>query len=195
MEITDCRDLTSLQTILLMIMFLQSTARLSACYSHIGIAVTSSLRLGLHRSVPVAFNPIEREVRKRIFWTVRKMDIYVGALLGLPEMLSDDNIDQEMPLEADDEFITLDRVLPMPSERIPVMAAFNAHTRLVNILAKTVKYIYPIKGLAQGHNKSRQSYVVNHAQIREIEQDLLEWMERLPMALRPGGDSPPEMAR
>jgi hypothetical protein len=123
------------------------------------------------------------------------MDICVGALLGLPEMLRDDNIDQEMPLEVDDEFVTFDQILPMPSERIPVMAAFNAHTRLVHILAKTVKYIYPIKGLAQVRNKSKQSYVVNHAQIREIEGDLHEWMERLPMALRPGGDSPPELAR
>jgi hypothetical protein len=195
MDITDCRDLTSLQTILLMILFLQSSAKLSTCYSHIGIAVASSLRLGLHRSVPVAFNPIEQEVRKRIFWTVRKMDIYIGVMLGLPEMLSNENIDQEMPLEVDDEFITVDKVLPMPSGRISSMVAFNAHTRLVYILAKTVKYIYPIKGLARVTNKSNQSYVVNHAQIREIEHDLHEWMEQLPMALRPGDDSHPRLVR
>lgn len=151
--------------------------------------------MGLHRSVPVAFNPIEHEVRKRIFWTIRKLDIYIGALLGLPEMLSDDNIDQEMPLEVDDEFITVEGVLPMPSGRISSMVAFNAHTRLVHILAKTVKYIYPIKGLAHASNKSNQSYAVNHAHIREIEQDLHEWMEKLPMLLRPGGDPPPQLLR
>lgn len=195
MEITDCRDLTSLQTILIMIFFLQSSAKLSTCYSHIGIAVTSSLRMGLHRSVPAVFNPIEHEVRKRIFWTIRKMDIYVGALLGLPEMLSDDNIDQEMPLEVDDEFITVNQVLPMPAGRLSSMVAFNAHTRLVHILAKTVKYIYPIKSLAHASDKSTHSYAVNHAQIREIEQDLHEWMEKLPVALRPGGDLPPQLVR
>lgn len=151
--------------------------------------------MGLHRSVPVTFNPIEHEVRKRVFWTIRKLDIYVGALLGLPEMLSDDNIDQEMPLEVDDEFITADEVLSMPPGRISSIVAFNAHTRLVYILAKTVKYIYPIKGLARVSNKSAQSYAVNHAQIREIEQDLQEWREKLPMALRPGGDAPPQLVR
>ena len=195
MDITDCRDLTSLQTILVMIFFLQASAKLSTCYSYIGIAVTSSLRMGLHRSVPVTFNPIEHEVRKRIFWTIRKMDIYVGALLGLPEMLSDDNIDQEMPLEVDDEFITMDQVLPMPPGRISSIVAFNSHTQLVYILAKTVKYIYPIKGLSHASNKFTQSRAVNHAQIREIEQDLKEWMEKLPMALRPDGDPPPQLVR
>lgn len=195
MDITDCRDLTSLQTILVMIFFLQSSAKLSTCYSYIGIAVTSSLRMGLHRSVPVTFNPIEHEVRKRVFWTIRKLDIYVGALLGLPEILSDDNIDQEMPLEVDDEFITVDQVLPMPPGRISSIFAFNAHTRLVYILAKTVRNIYPIKGLAHASNKSAQSYAVHHAQIREIEENLNEWMDKLPAALRPGGDPPPQLVR
>ena len=195
MEITDCRDLTSLQTILIMIFFLQSSARLSTCYSHIGIAVTSSLRMGLHRSIPANFNPIEREVRKRTFWTIRKLDVYVGALLGLPEMLSDDNIDQELPLEVDDEFITAEQILPMPPGRTSSMVAFNAHARLVHILAKTVKCIYPIKGLAHARNQSDQSYVVHHAQIREIEQDLQQWMEKLPTAMKLGVDSPPQFVR
>ncbi|MCJ1261011.1 hypothetical protein MMC22_000875 [Lobaria immixta] len=195
MEITDCRDLTSLQTILFMIMFLQSSANLSTCYSHIGIALTSSIRMGLHRSVPVTFNPVERETRKRIFSVIRKMDTYVAALLGLPKLVSDDEIDQEMPIEVDDEFITTEKIRPMPLRRISVMAAFNAHSRLVQILAKTAKYIYPNKNLAHAHSKSRHSYMVSHAKIREIEQDLQEWMEKLPMALRPGGEAPPELAR
>lgn len=195
MEITDCRDLTSLQTILFMIMFLQSSAKLSTCYSHIGIALTSSIRMGLHRSVPVNFNPVERETRKRIFWVIWKMDTYVGALLGLPKLLSEDDIDQEMPIEVDDDFITTEKVLPMPFQRISVMTAFNAHSQLVQILAKTAKYIYPNKNLAHVHSKSSHSYMVSHAKIREIEQDLQEWNDNLPMALRPGGEARPELAR
>lgn len=195
MEITDCRDLKSLQTILFMIMFLQSSAKLSTCYSHIGIALTSSIRMGLHRLVPVTFNPVERETRKRIFWVIRKMDIYVGALLGLPQLLSDDEIDQDMPVEVDDEFITTEKVFPMPAQRISFMTAFNAHTRLVQILAKTAKYIYPNKNLAHAHSRSRHTYMVSHTKIREIEQDLQAWMENLPIALRPGGEVRPELAR
>lgn len=78
MDATACRDLVSLQALLFMIMFLQASAKLSTCYSHIGIALRSAVRMGLHRSVSNEFCPIEKETRKRTFWVIRNMDIYVG---------------------------------------------------------------------------------------------------------------------
>ena len=148
--------------------------------------------MGLHRAVPNAFDPIEQETRKRVFWCIRKLDTYVGALLGLPKMLSDDDIDQEQPLEVDDEYITANGIQSMPPGRPSLMAAFNAHTRIVTILSKTVKYIYPIKSHKIGKN---HSYIVSHARIREIEHDLQAWMESLPEPFRPGGEAPPEFLR
>ena len=194
-DVTDCRDLTSLQTVLFMILFLQSSARLSTCYSHIGIVLRSAIRMGLHRTVRIKFNPVELETRKRIFWVVRKMDTYVGAVLGLPKMLSDGDIDQEMPVDADDEYITTTGILPMPIGKLSLMTAFNFHTQLVHILSKTVKYIYPIKAREHSQIKANPSYAVSHAKIREIEHDLQQWLEGLPMALRPGGEASPEIAR
>lgn len=194
-DVTDCRDLTSIQIILYMILFLQSSARLSTCYTYLGIVLRSAMRLGLHRSVSNAFNPVERELRKRIFWIIRKLEIYVGALLGLPQMLSNDDIDQEMPIEVDDEYITIETILPVPSGKLSLFKAINAHTRLIEILAKTVKYIYPIKENRHWRGKDNQSYVVSHTKIREIEQDLQAWMENLPMAFRAGEETSPEFMR
>ena len=194
MDITECRDIPSLQAIICMIMFLQSTAKLSTCWSYVGIALHSALRMGLHRSIKGHFNPIEREERKRTFWLIQKMDIYVGAMLGLPTMLQDDDVDQEYPLEIDDEFITAKGILPMPAGTMPLMAASNAHSRMVKILQKIIRYIYPIKHIQHAHNK-KKSYLVSHAKVREIERDLQEWMEKLPMFLRPGGAVSPELAR
>lgn len=77
MDVTDCRDLTSLQALIHMIMFLQCSAKLSTCYSFIGVALRSALRMGLHRSFSDSFNPIEAEMRRRCFWIIRKMDIFV----------------------------------------------------------------------------------------------------------------------
>ncbi|KAI9717750.1 MAG: hypothetical protein M1812_004479 [Candelaria pacifica] len=196
MDITDCRDLTSIQAVVFMIMFLQCSARLSTCYSFIGIALRSSLRMGLHRSVLVNFDPIEREVRKRVFWVIMKMDVYVGALLGLPRTLHEDDVDQELPLEVNDEFITKERILPMPEGQFSLVAATNAQIRLMLILTRVIKYIYPIKGLeGTMHGRSNQSYAVSHARIMELERDLQEWMENLPMPLRPGGEVSPKLAR
>ena len=198
MDITECRDLPSLQAVLFMIIFLQSSAKLATCYSYIGIALFSAVRMGLHRSISRNFNPIEQETRRRIFWTIRKMDIYVGAILGLPIMLSDDEIDQELPQEVDDEFVTSERIFPMPPGRVSLIAASNAHTKLLKVLQKVAKYIYPIKGLkpaSSGSSKGHQTYVVSHAKIREIERELQEWMVNLAPELRPGGEVSPEFAR
>lgn len=157
--------------------------------------------MGLHRNLAAHFNPIERETRRRLFWIIRKMDTYVSALLGFPQMLSDDDIDQELPIEVDDEYITKDAILPMPAGKTSLFAAANAHTRLMFILAKVIKYVYPTKGLEQSvqsgsNGNPKGSYVVSHSQIREIERDLAEWLDKLPMALRPGGgDGPVEVIR
>ncbi len=196
MDITDCRDITSLQAILFMILFLQASANLSTCYSYIGVALRSALRMGLHRNLAGNFNPIERETRRRVFWIIRKMDTYVSALLGFPQMLSSDDIDQELPIEVDDEYITKDSISPMPPGKTSLYAASNAHTRLMEILTKVIKYIYPTKGLEQSvQGSATSSYVISHAKIREIEGDLANWLDKLPLALRPGGEGTPEVLR
>lgn len=195
MDIADCRNLSSLQAIIFMILFLQSSAKLSTCYSYIGIALRSAVRMGLHRSFN-QFNPIEVETRKRVFWVIRKMDTYVGALLGLPHALSEDDIDQEYPIEVDDQYITESGILPMPEGSLSLISAFNAHTDLVAIVAKIVKHVYPIKGALPSQNKDNaKSYSVSYSKIRELEKDLQSWLEKLPMGLKPGGEAPMVMIR
>ncbi len=195
-DITDCRDLDSLQALMFMILFLQSSARLTKCYAYIGIAQRSAIRMGLHRSLPTQFNPIEQETRKRVFWVIRKMDTYVACLLGLPKSLSDKDIDQELPAEVDDECITAEGIAPMPPGKFPLMAGANAQTRLVKILTKVIKYIYPIKGFERRvDGRESRSYMVSYARVREIEQDMQAWMDELPMQLRIGEAAAPDLAR
>ena len=195
MDIADCRDIVSLQAIIFMILFLQSSAKLSTCYAYIGVALRSALRMGLHRSFNDNFNPIEAETRKRVFWVIRKMDTYVGAILGLPHTLNDEEIDQEYPTEVDDEYITEEEILPMPEGQISVIAGSNAHTRIVQILAKIVLHIYPIKGTQSTGQGNSVTYSVSYAKIREIEKDLRDWLDQLPMGLKPGGDAPKVLVR
>lgn len=194
LDITDCRDLLTIQTIVFMIMFLQSTAKLPVCYAYLGIALRACCRLGLHRNIPNRFNPIELEERKRIFWLARKMDSYVGAVLGLPQMLSDDDIDQELPTEIDDEYITSEGLRPMPADAFPLMKATNAHTRLTNILRKVVRYIYPVKGV-MGSENADSRYTISHKRIRELERDLQSWMDQLPTELRPSDNAGRDLSR
>jgi Fungal specific transcription factor domain len=191
MDIADIRDLRQLQAVVFMILFLQSSAKLSVCYAYIGVALRSALRMGLHRCFNENFNPVEAETRKRVFWVIRKMDTYVGALLGLPHSLEDDQIDQEYPAEVDDEYLTENGIIPMPEGKISSLTANNAHTSLVGILAKIVKYIYPVKAASRTNYQGQtvKSYSVSYSKIVEIEHDLQEWQDRLPLQLKPGGEA------
>jgi hypothetical protein len=194
LDVTDCRDLTSLQAIVFMILFLQSTAKLSTCYSYIGVALRSAIRMGMHRSFNINFKPIEAETRKRVFWAIWRMDTYVGAMLGLPHLIEDDDVDQDYPTEVDDEYITETEVLPMPEGKISIMHASNAHVKIVRILGKICKYVYPTKGTQNG-GKHSVTYSVSYAKIREIEQSMQCWLDELPMSLKPGGEAPPSILR
>ena len=196
LDITDCRDLTTLHSVCFMIIFLQCTAKLSTCYSYLGIALRACCRLGLHRQVINEFNPVEREERKRCFWIVRRFDTYVSAMLGLPSMLSDEDIDQELPLEVDDEYISEDSIRPMPYKHFSLQSAANAHTKLVFILQKVVRFIYPIKGFkSPEENHPGDGYSISHSRIRNIERDLQTWMDELPTELRPTDLAARDLAR
>ncbi|KAF2685973.1 hypothetical protein K458DRAFT_386981 [Lentithecium fluviatile CBS 122367] len=194
LDIADCRDLTSLQAIVFMIQFLQSSAKLSTCYAYIGVALRSAIRMGLHRSFNINFSPIEAETRKRLFWVIRRMDTYVGAMLGLPYFLVDDDVDQDYPTEVDDEYITETEIRPMPKGKTSVMAACNAHSKLVQILSTICKTVYPTKGTKSG-SKYSVTYSVSYSKIREIEQRMQQWLDELPLALKPGGEAPPIIIR
>ncbi|KAB8343272.1 hypothetical protein FH972_022860 [Carpinus fangiana] len=195
MDITDCRDLTSLQAVVFLILFLQCSAKLSTCYAYIGVALRSAIRMGLHRSFRDNFNPIEAETRKRTFWAIRKMDTYVGAMLGLPLTLSDEDTDQDMPLEVDDEYITATEILPMPRGHVSLIAAANGNFRLSKIVAKIVKSIYPIKGFQNHENNPSRVYSISYSKVRELENELQAWMESLPPIFRPGATAAPHILR
>lgn len=145
-DITDTRDTYGIQTIVMLIIFLQCSARLSTCYAYIGIALRAALREGLHRKLDYPFNPIELEIRKRLFWTIYKMDIYVNTMLGLPRTISSDDFDQDMPIELDDENITVNGYRwDRQGDRLSSAGIANAHTRLIFLMKEVVTKLYPIK--------------------------------------------------
>ncbi|KAH8888995.1 hypothetical protein GQ53DRAFT_723777 [Thozetella sp. PMI_491] len=187
-DITECGDMTTLQALVFNAQFLEATGNLSSCHSMIGIALRSALRMGLHRCLPhTSLTPIDEEVRRRVFYTIRQMDIYLSTTLGLPLLLQDKDIDQPWPREVNDEYITEITVVSPPLGMPSFLEAFNAHIKLMRILAKVVEYIYLPKGMARG--PTDVTYMISWARIKEIEKDLHDWHENLPPTWRPG---PPE---
>jgi hypothetical protein len=196
-NINDSRDLTSLQTLVFRILFLQSTSSLSTCYTLVGVAVRCALRMGLHRHLKHdGISPIEQEVRRRVFWSIRQTDIYVSVLLGFPVLLDADEIDQAYPTEVDDEYITRDGVLSVPPGTPSYMQPFNAMTSLMEILRKIARWVYPMKGVRTGFRpEGTETYRVGYAKLKEIEADLSKWYLDLPSEWRPSAEGHPEAVR
>lgn len=144
----------------------------------------SAIRMGLHRHVDARLTPIEQQTRRRIFWVIRKMDIYVSTMLGLPGSIADDDIDQELPLDIDDSCLLEDRILPQPYGQVAPMAATVAHIRLLSILKKITTFVYPIKGAEQRIAGNSRVYFVDHSTIHEIEVSLKTWLDELPESLK-----------
>ncbi|KAI9727659.1 MAG: hypothetical protein M1828_005887 [Chrysothrix sp. TS-e1954] len=189
-DITDCRDLASLQAVVFMALFLQSSAKLSTCYTFIGVALRSALRMGLHRALRSAFDPIQAEVRKRVFFVIRSLDVTVGAMLGMPITLNESDIDQEQPLEINDEYITADGFLRHPEGDLVTMTAANANFKLANIVSKITQHVYPMKVVPEhkaASTSSASSNSISYAIIRDIENDLQTWMSQLPVDFKPSG--------
>ena len=116
-------------------------------------------------------------------------------MLGLPQTLSDDDIDQDYLCEVDDEALKENGIFPPPSNRIPLAAAANANYRLTPIVCRIMKTIYPTKGSSSPEGTPNKAYSVSYAVVRDIENELQSWLEQLPHIFRPGGEASPKVSR
>lgn len=183
-DLSNCTDINSIQTIVMLFMFLQCSARLSTCYIYIGIAMRSALREGYHRFIPEGtpgYSLLDIEMRKRTFFTIYKMDIYVNNMLGLPKAISYMDFDQTLPLEYEDEYISHEGLkLPPdydPHKSINSVSISNHHTKLLMILEEVVDKLYPVK---------KTNNVIPHKVVAELEIKLDNWVRQLPKSLIPG---------
>ena len=169
-NIAECRDIASLQTIVFLNMFLQCTARLSSCYSYVGVTITLALRMGLHRSIRMS-DPAESETRCRIFWAIRNMEARLTSLLGLPSLLRDDDINQGMPVEPTNE--------TQHNQEHQVNSLFHttAYAQLAQIMARIVKHVYPVN---HDLGSASSKYWVSYAEVCQMERELEKWKSGLP---------------
>jgi hypothetical protein len=175
-DIADCRDITSLQTVVVLNMFLQCTGKSSQTYPYLGVTVTLALRMGLHRSIPADADDIEAETRRRLFWAIWNMDTRVSSMLGLPRLIGEDDIDQDMSPEVEQGNLFATGIAEMLDGKTSLVAAANAYSKLTQIMANMVKNVYPVKG-AKGGTGRPGKYLVSYTKMRQVESALEEWKD------------------
>ncbi|KAF2098972.1 hypothetical protein NA57DRAFT_76206 [Rhizodiscina lignyota] len=188
-NLSDGTDETSLQALIFLNLFLIATARAGSCYTYLTHTLTIALRMGLHSSLPRQDDLVRHEVGKRAFWTIKVLVNYVSILAGMPKLLDDENIDQDMPAEVNDVYITKNDISVQPANEVCQIAGMNAYIRLHKILEQVVSHIYPPRGLRKTPDKESASYLVRIETIKGIEQDLDNWMQNVPFGFALGRDT------
>lgn len=86
--------LYNLRALLLLGLFLHNYNERNATWNLVGTATRLAFALGLHRrDIGSAFNPIEREVRKRVFCTLYGFEQFLATSLGRPSGMNDSDVE------------------------------------------------------------------------------------------------------
>ncbi|CAI4977790.1 BBT_HP_G0104640.mRNA.1.CDS.1 [Saccharomyces cerevisiae] len=177
LDFSNITDIYSIQAIFMMTIFLQCSANLKACYSFIGIALRAALKEGLHRrSSIVGPTPIQDETKKRLFWSVYKLDLYMNCILGFPSGIDESDIDQEFPLDVDDENISTIGIKFQDRRTISSCGMNNKHTKLILIMSRIYKLMYSLRRKPLEED--------SRTQIVSLNDQLDNWYAQLPDILK-----------
>lgn len=189
LDITRCQDLMALQTLICISLFLMSTARMATAHTYISLAVASAMRQGLHCQIPLE-EPIsdhERDMRRRIFWTVTRLDLYTSAVLGLPPMIKPGEVDMLSASFIEREF---QRALRNISSNYEYQVAASAkHLELLMISTRTIQLLYARPGHPAPAKLDTRTMSVSHTKITELEDGLRKWRESAAPLLHHEGES------
>ncbi|QYS99395.1 Zn(2)-C6 fungal-type domain-containing protein [Trichoderma simmonsii] len=129
---------------------------------------------------------ISREISKRVFWALKLLSSEVATCVGLPTLVNDEDLDQELPLELNDAYIYKGKTTAQPPNEVCYSSGLICYSRLHNILHKVLKDIYPRKGRASAEVCGSMNYTVRVDKIHEIEQELEKWATMIPLGYRLG---------
>ncbi|KAI6793590.1 hypothetical protein KC332_g16796, partial [Hortaea werneckii] len=114
------------------------------------MANMAALEVGLHHDgKQFKGNPLETEMRRRVFWCVFMLHLFNSSLQGLPRALHEADITIAEPSDIDDEHLTPTEVLNHVPSRTKIHR-FVTMCRLCRILSRVMDVLYT-------HNKRKQA--------------------------------------
>ncbi|TFK73601.1 hypothetical protein BDN72DRAFT_166713 [Pluteus cervinus] len=102
-----------------------------------GEAAHIAITLRMHEESSYdCLDPVECEVRRRIFWLLFGADKSESILLGRPICLRDEDCTVHFPKELDDEYITPSAYLPQPHGKTAIVSGLNYTSRIFALLGE-----------------------------------------------------------
>ncbi|KAK7005870.1 Zn(2)-C6 fungal-type domain-containing protein, partial [Favolaschia claudopus] len=169
-------------------MFLEHTAP-AACWTFVGLGVRLAQDVGVHRRTgPGNRRPsLESELWKRNFWVLVSFDRQVSMALGRSCASHFEEIDIDLPLEVDDEYMELEDEDPasafvQPPGKPSLIVFFNFYLRLNNILGIGLKLLYSLNKIEKLLTHADKNWA--ESILAEMDSALNGWLDTLPPHLR-----------
>lgn len=168
-------DLLSVQALLGMSLFLQGTPNPQPSFFLVAAAIRLSHSIGLHkRGSLFNFNAVEVEQRKRVFWIAYLLDKDICLRSGRPPVQDDDDMSGELPSEVPPDNVG---IIPLTSAE-GHFNMFRVMCRFSTIQSRVYKRLYSTKA-----SKQTDGELLNT--IGELDKELEEWKESIPVEFRP----------
>ena len=168
-------DLLSVQGLLGMALFMQGTPNPQPSTLLVAAAIRLSHTIGLHkRGTGFNLNPIEIEQRKRVFWIAYMLDKDLCLRAGRPPAQDDDDMNVELPDANPDDNIGN---IPLADGK-GKMNLFRVMCEFSVIESNVYKRLYSTKATKQSPGELLNA-------IGELDQQLEEWKDRIPLDFRP----------
>lgn len=167
-------SITHLETLLLLSLFSYYLNRRHSAYVLIGSAMRLSLCIGLNHNIPESqvIDPVERQHRVRIWWTIYIFDRMWGSKMGLPSQILDDDIHLDMPSNIEPR--------QLHEEQFSDTDYLTANVKLAKIVGETISKLY-----------SRRKYTETFLQrVQKLLKALKNWVETLPDHIRLNQEDP-----
>ncbi|KAJ5987828.1 transcriptional regulator family: Fungal Specific TF [Penicillium waksmanii] len=161
-------SITHLETLLTLSLFSYYLNRRHSAYVLIGNAMRMGLTIGLNHNIPESqlIDPVERQHRIEIWWTIYIFDRMWGSKMGLPMQILDEDIHVDMPSPITPHW--------RHEEELSDTEYMTANIQLARIVGETISKLY-----------SRRKYQETFLQrVQKLLKALKNWVDTLPESLR-----------
>ncbi|PLB50374.1 fungal-specific transcription factor [Aspergillus steynii IBT 23096] len=161
-------NITHLETLLLLSLFSYYLNRRHSALVLVGTAMRLGLSIGMNHNIPETqlIDPVERQHRLRIWWTIYVFDRTWGSKMGQPSQILDDDIHLDMPSSISP--------VQLHNEQFSDTDHLTANIELARIVGDTIAKLY-----------SRRKYSETFLQrVQKLLKALKHWVETLPEHLR-----------
>ena len=146
-----------------------------------GATCAAALRQGLHfrssheDSIPVR----EKRLRRKVFWAVMNLDMYISSILGLPQFMDLSAVDPAIDLTIEAALNEYGFDSGLSSMDGLVLAATAKHIEVMRIIFRAQNTLYPKPHDPPGSTEQHGTILVSVQKLQEVESQFQSWAESL----------------